>query len=80
MFRLLRPRFAHVVSDVARALQKLASIGFENAVVTADHGHLFFGAKRAEREEAMRIDAQVELHRRCWIGRCPSALRLLAII
>ena len=68
--RYARSIMGGVVSDVARALQKLASIGFENAVITADHGHLFFGA---EREESMRLDApggdQVELHRRCWIGR-----------
>ena len=41
-----------MVGDVARCLPKLASVGIENAVVTADHGHLYFGA---EREEAMRI-------------------------
>src|SRR5216684_3778660 len=40
------------------------------AVVTADHGHLFFPS---DRDESMRIaspgGAQVDLHRRCWIGR-----------
>ena len=40
------------VGDVARCLSKLAGAGIENAVVTADHGHLYFAA---EREEAMRI-------------------------
>lgn len=68
--RYARSIMSGVVSDVARALQKLASVGIENAVVTADHGHLFFGS---EREESMRIDGpaggQIELHRRCWIGR-----------
>ncbi|RBP18151.1 PglZ domain-containing protein [Roseiarcus fermentans] len=58
------------VGDVARCLSKLAGAGIENAVVTADHGHLYFAA---EREEAMRISSpggdQIELHRRCWIGR-----------
>ena len=58
------------VGDVARCLSKLAGTGIENAVVTADHGHLYFAA---EREEAMRIPSpggdQVDLHRRCWIGR-----------
>lgn len=58
------------VGDVARCLLKLASAGIQNAVVTADHGHLYFAA---EREEAMRISSpgghQVDLHRRCWIGR-----------
>lgn len=68
--RYARSIMGGVVSDVARALQKLASIGIEHAVATADHGHLFFAA---EREESMRLDgpggAQVELHRRCWIGK-----------
>ena len=58
------------VGDVARCLNKLASAGIENAVVTADHGHLFFAS---EREEAMRISnpggSEVDFHRRCWIGR-----------
>lgn len=60
----------NVVEQVARCLQKLASIGIENAVVTADHGHLFFAT---ERDASMRITApggdEVDLHRRCWIGR-----------
>ncbi len=58
------------IEYIARALQKLASIGVEHAVITADHGHLFFAS---EREAAMRIASPggdtVELHRRCWIGR-----------
>lgn len=59
-----------VISNLARALRKLATAGIEHAVVTADHGHLFFGD---DRDESMRTDAPggdtVELHRRCWIGR-----------
>ncbi len=58
------------VGDVVRCLSKLASVGIENAVITADHGHLYFAS---EREDAMRISSpggdQVDLHRRCWIGR-----------
>ena len=69
------------VGDVARCLSKLAGAGIDNAIVTADHGHLYFAA---EREEAMRISSpggdQVELHRRCWIGRGgstpPGSLRI----
>lgn len=68
--RYARSIMGGVVADVARALQKLASVGIENAVITADHGHLFFAS---EREDSMRLDApggdRVELHRRCWIGR-----------
>lgn len=59
-----------VISNVARAIGKLAKVGVEHAVVTADHGHLFFAT---DRDESMKVDApggeQVELHRRCWIGR-----------
>ncbi|MPR06286.1 PglZ domain-containing protein [Microvirga tunisiensis] len=59
-----------VIEDLARCLSRLASAGVEHAVITADHGHLFFGQDRAE---AMRIDAPggatVDLHRRCWVGR-----------
>ena len=58
-----------VIDNLARAVRKLAGVGVVEAVVAADHGHLF----TSEREESMRIDAPggetVELHRRCWIGR-----------
>ena len=58
------------VGDVARCLSKLASAGIENGVVTADHGPFYFAA---DREDAMRIPSpggdEVDLHRRCWIGR-----------
>lgn len=59
-----------VIDNLARAIRKLATAGVENLVVSADHGHLFFPA---DRDESMRTDApgggEVELHRRCWIGR-----------
>ncbi len=59
-----------VIDNLARAIRKLAAAGVEHAVVSADHGHLFFGTHR---DESMRTDApggaKVELHRRCWIGR-----------
>jgi PglZ domain len=68
--RYARSIMGGVVEDVARCLQKLSSVGIENAVITADHGHLFFAS---EREESMRISSpggtEVDLHRRCWIGR-----------
>ncbi len=60
----------NVIENLRRAIRKLAAAGIENAVVTADHGHLFFAE---ERDESMRIPSpggsKVELHRRCWIGR-----------
>lgn len=59
-----------VIDNLARAIRKLAAAGVEHCVLTADHGHLFFPS---DRDESMRIDApggdQIELHRRCWIGR-----------
>ena len=59
-----------VIDNLSRAVRKLAAVGVEHSVLTADHGHLFFPS---DRDESMRIDApggdQVELHRRCWIGR-----------
>jgi hypothetical protein len=58
-----------VIGNLARAIGKLARVGVERAVVSADHGHLF----ASERDESMRIEAPggatVDLHRRCWIGR-----------
>jgi hypothetical protein len=59
-----------VIDNLARSIRKLAAAGIEHAVVSADHGHMFFAA---DRDESMRTDAPggdtVELHRRCWIGR-----------
>ena len=59
-----------VIDNLARAIRKLAAAGVEHAVVAADHGHLFFSS---DRDESMRIDPpggdEVDLHRRCWIGR-----------
>jgi PglZ domain-containing protein len=59
-----------VMEDLARCLQRLAAVGIGEAVITADHGHLFFAE---DRDPSMRIDAPggdtVDLHRRCWIGR-----------
>lgn len=59
-----------VIDNLARAIRKFAAAGIEHYVLTADHGHLFH---TFDRDESMRIGApggdQVELHRRCWIGR-----------
>lgn len=58
------------IDDIARAIRKLAAAGVEQSVITADHGHLFFAS---DRDESMRVESpggdQVDLHRRCWIGR-----------
>lgn len=59
-----------VIDNLARGIRKLAAAGIDQAVVCADHGHLFFAS---DREESMRTDAPggatVDLHRRCWVGR-----------
>jgi hypothetical protein len=59
-----------VIDNVARAVRRLAAVGVDRAVITADHGHLY---SAEDRDESMRIDppggATVDLHRRCWIGR-----------
>ena len=58
-----------VVSNLARAIRKLAKLGVSRFVVTADHGHQF----ATERDDGSKIPAPggetVDLHRRCWIGR-----------
>jgi len=58
-----------VIGNLARAIGKLARVGVERVVVSADHGHLF----ASDRDESMRIEAPggatVDLHRRCWVGR-----------
>lgn len=58
-----------VLGNLARAIRRLAAAGIENFVISADHGHLF----SVDKDDSMKIDApggaEVELHRRCWIGR-----------
>lgn len=60
----------NVVEDLARCLGRLAAVGIGEAVITADHGHLFFAA---DRDPSMRLETPggdpIDLHRRCWIGR-----------
>jgi hypothetical protein len=72
-----------VIDNLGRAVRKLAAAGVEHFVLTADHGHLFF---HEDRDESMRTDSpggkQIELHRRCWIGRGgttpPGCIRVTA--
>ena len=57
-----------VVGNIARAVRKLAKLGFDAFVITADHGHQFSVRKGKD----MQIDnpggKKVDLHRRCWAG------------
>jgi hypothetical protein len=72
-----------VIDNLARAVRRLAAVGIDRAVITADHGHLY---SAEDRDESMRIDAPggvtVDIHRRCWIGRGgatpPSCVRVSA--
>jgi hypothetical protein len=62
-----------VVGNLARAVRKLAGLGFERFVITADHGHQFGSRKDDDMKLDAPIGTQLELHRRCWIGRGPAA-------
>ena len=57
-----------VVGNIARAVRKLAKLGFDAFVVTADHGHQF----SVRKDEDMMMDKPggntVDQHRRCWAG------------
>jgi hypothetical protein len=57
------------IGNVARAVRKLARVGVEHFVITADHGHQF----SIRKEEDMMMDKPggdtVDQHRRCWAGR-----------
>jgi len=69
-----------VIGNITRAVKKLAGLGIERFVISADHGYQFTMRK----EEDMRTDAPggntVELHRRCWAGHGgatpPGAVRV----
>ena len=67
-----------VVQNLARAVRKLAKLGVEFFVITADHGHQF----SVRKAEDMLMDKPggetVDQHRRCWAGRggqTPAAAR-----
>lgn len=57
-----------VLDKLRRGIRNLASIGFTEIVVSADHGFIFAEGF----EEGLKMDAPggdtVELHPRCWIG------------
>jgi hypothetical protein len=66
---LARQVMATAVGNLARAVRKLARLGFEHFVITADHGYQFSYRK----DQDMVLDKPggetVDLHRRCWAGR-----------
>lgn len=58
-----------VIGDVARAVRKLAKLGIEYFVITADHGHQFSRKKADDMLMDKPVGDTVEHHRRCWAGR-----------
>lgn len=58
-----------VIGNLARAVRRLAKLGFETFVIAADHGHQF----ALRKQEDMMIDKPggtcVDQHRRCWAGQ-----------
>ena len=53
-------------------MRRLAALGYERFVITADHGHQFSNRKEDDMKLEAPTGATLELHRRCWIGRGPS--------
>jgi len=57
-----------VIGNLARAVRKLAKLGYDTFVIASDHGHQF----ALRKEEDMMMDKPggncVDQHRRCWAG------------
>ena len=58
-----------VIGNLARAVRRLAGMGFERFLLTADHGHQFSARKDEDQKVEAPRGGTLELHRRCWIGR-----------
>ena len=58
-----------VLGNVARAVRKLAKLGVEYFVITADHGHQFTVRKEADMHMDKPMGETIEQHRRAWAGR-----------
>ena len=69
---LARQLMDTVIGNLARAVRRLAALGYERFVLTADHGHQFSSRKEDDMKVAAPGGATLELHRRCWIGKGPS--------
>ena len=69
---LARQLMDTVIGNLARAVRRLAALGYERFVITADHGHQFSNRKEDDMKLEAPTGATLELHRRCWIGRGPS--------
>lgn len=58
-----------LIGNIARAARRLAKLGFERFVITSDHGHQFGSRKDDDMKIAKPGGAELEAHRRCWIGK-----------
>ncbi len=58
-----------VIGNIARAVRKLARVGYEHFVITADHGHQFSVRKDADMTMDRPAGDTVNQHRRAWAGR-----------
>lgn len=62
-----------VIGNLARAVRRLAGMGIERFVITADHGHQFSTRKEDDMKLPATSGGTVEAHRRAWIGRGASS-------
>lgn len=63
-----RLQMDNVLLQLQQALRILARCGFQNIVVTADHGHLFVESAGDEMKIAAPGGNTASLHRRAWLG------------
>jgi hypothetical protein len=66
---IARQVMATVLGNLVRAIRKLAAAGVSRFVLAADHGYQFLDEKGDEMKTDSPGGQEVELHRRCWIGR-----------
>lgn len=68
------------LGNIARGVKKLAVMGIERFVITADHGYQFSIPKAADMQTDNPGGKTLEIHRRCWIGHGgstpPGAIRI----
>jgi hypothetical protein len=66
---IARQVMATVLGNLVRAVRKLATAGVSRFVLAADHGFQFIDEKGDEMKTDNPGGQELELHRRCWIGR-----------
>ncbi len=64
-----RQVMATVLGNLVRAVRKLAAAGVCRFVLATDHGYQFIDEKGDEMKTDSPGGQEVELHRRCWVGR-----------